>query len=187
MIQLASNLAVPLLLAEGDADSVKTVIIIVVVVISLIVQAVKKVTKQRQGQNVPPPATTPEPTVMSQTTPMTPRVAQRAAAARPRPVRRLTPAQIRQQQYVANLNRVAGVPRRPQAPADEIVELTEAAPEALSRPLREASAATAGHSDASASAQALGKWMSPKTLRKQFILTEILRPPIALRDDGDGA
>ena len=31
-------------------------------------------------------------------------------------------------------------------------------------------------------AQALASWLRPATLQKQFILTEILQPPLALRD-----
>jgi hypothetical protein len=34
-------------------------------------------------------------------------------------------------------------------------------------------------------AAALSKWMTPTTLRQQFILTEILQPPLALRPDAE--
>jgi hypothetical protein len=34
---------------------------------------------------------------------------------------------------------------------------------------------------ASATAPAVAQWMRPETLRSQFILTEILKPPLALR------
>ena len=34
-------------------------------------------------------------------------------------------------------------------------------------------------------AAALSKWMTPATLRQQFILTEILQPPLALRPDAE--
>jgi hypothetical protein len=34
----------------------------------------------------------------------------------------------------------------------------------------------------SANASAVAKWLRPDTLRQQFILTEILQPPLALRD-----
>jgi hypothetical protein len=33
-----------------------------------------------------------------------------------------------------------------------------------------------------AGAPAIAKWLNPRTLRQQFILTEILQPPLALRD-----
>jgi hypothetical protein len=33
----------------------------------------------------------------------------------------------------------------------------------------------------SASAASLSKWLTPTTLRQQFMLTEILRPPLAMR------
>ena len=36
---------------------------------------------------------------------------------------------------------------------------------------------------ASADATAIRRWLTPQTLRSQFILTELLHPPLALRDD----
>ncbi|HTL28925.1 MAG TPA: hypothetical protein VL282_06890, partial [Tepidisphaeraceae bacterium] len=33
-----------------------------------------------------------------------------------------------------------------------------------------------------ANALALHQWLTPQTMRRQFILTEILQPPLALRD-----
>jgi hypothetical protein len=36
---------------------------------------------------------------------------------------------------------------------------------------------------ASASAPTIARWLRPQTLRSQFILTEVLRPPLALRAD----
>jgi hypothetical protein len=44
-----------------------------------------------------------------------------------------------------------------------------------------AKAPTATHT-ISANAVAINKWLSPTTLRKQFILTEILQPPLAMRN-----
>jgi hypothetical protein len=35
---------------------------------------------------------------------------------------------------------------------------------------------------ATASASAIRQWLRPATLRSQFILTELLRPPVGLRD-----
>ena len=40
---------------------------------------------------------------------------------------------------------------------------------------------TAPHT--SAGTLAIRKWLTPATLRQQFILTEILQPPLALRGD----
>ncbi len=34
-----------------------------------------------------------------------------------------------------------------------------------------------------ATAAALNRWLNPKTLRQQFILTELLQPPVAMRED----
>jgi len=39
---------------------------------------------------------------------------------------------------------------------------------------------------ATANAAALSRWLTPETLRSQFILTEILQPPLALRELGGG-
>jgi hypothetical protein len=38
---------------------------------------------------------------------------------------------------------------------------------------------------AGAKAPAIRRWLVPATLRKQFILTELLRPPIALREESE--
>jgi hypothetical protein len=69
----------------------------------------------------------------------------------------------------------------PPMPVEEPVErattLTPAAPMTSARP-----APTAG-----ADAAALSRWLNARTLRSQFILTEILQPPLALRDPSDRA
>ena len=52
-----------------------------------------------------------------------------------------------------------------------------------------ASAAPAGRGEAArppVGAVAIARWLTPQTLRSQFILTEILQPPVALRDSRDG-
>jgi hypothetical protein len=45
-----------------------------------------------------------------------------------------------------------------------------------------AAAARPAATSSSANAAALSRWLTPKTLRSQFILTEILQPPLALRE-----
>ncbi len=45
-----------------------------------------------------------------------------------------------------------------------------------------ATAAMTANEKPSANAASLRKWMTPATLRQQFMVTEILQPPLALRD-----
>jgi hypothetical protein len=42
---------------------------------------------------------------------------------------------------------------------------------------------TASHKPASVNALAIHRWLTPSVLQKQFILTEVLQPPLALRGD----
>lgn len=86
----------------------------------------------------------------------------------PRPVqRRATPPKIvrRQQQPV---------PVRQPQPEPEPVRLAAVAP-----PLP---AATAPQRPSSANAATINAWLRPGTLRRQFILTEVLQQPLALRE-----
>jgi hypothetical protein len=79
------------------------------------------------------------------------------------------------------------MPRRPvpRAAADSAAPRQEAALELVaSLASATASAAAARPSPARrtfANAPALARWMRPETLRRQFILTEILKPPVGLR------
>lgn len=50
-------------------------------------------------------------------------------------------------------------------------------------PAPPASVQAARRAPAGADATALSRWLTAKTLRSQFILTEILQPPLALRED----
>lgn len=67
-------------------------------------------------------------------------------------------------------------PAPPMAPAAALPPALPAAARAGDAP-----AARAGQ-PLSANAAALSRWLNGKTLRSQFILTEILQPPLALRD-----
>jgi hypothetical protein len=49
-------------------------------------------------------------------------------------------------------------------------------------PAKTAKPAAAPAVKPSATAATLRRWMTPETLRQQFILTEILQPPLALRE-----
>jgi hypothetical protein len=84
--------------------------------------------------------------------------------------------------------------RRPQAqraaePALPMLELAEA--EGSTAPIastaisgaRRAGGGGGGGGGTSANAATLRQWLTPQTLRSQYILTEILQPPLALRPD----
>lgn len=51
----------------------------------------------------------------------------------------------------------------------------------LSVPTEAVPAPRRGEAPAAVGAAALAKWLRPGTLRSQFILTEVLKPPVALR------
>lgn len=72
-----------------------------------------------------------------------------------------------------NVPVVAPAAKTPRPPTPSVV--TAVSPPMSSVP------ATAHHLSA-ASAASLRKWLTPKTLKKQYILTELLQPPLALRD-----
>jgi len=60
--------------------------------------------------------------------------------------------------------------------------VTQKPPEpAAARPTTPAPAPRRAPRLASATAPAVAQWMRPETLRSQFILTEVLKPPLALR------
>ncbi|HSV15255.1 MAG TPA: hypothetical protein VLI90_13430 [Tepidisphaeraceae bacterium] len=109
-----------------------------------------------------------------------------------------TPEQIRQQQIL----RATGGRRRKQAgvravparvaaaSAPDVLEVVEVLPDAPPTSARAAQraapsncAVTAHTGGSSVSAVALRKWLTPAVLQKQFILTEILQPPLALREE----
>jgi hypothetical protein len=73
-------------------------------------------------------------------------------------------------------------PRRavPSLPTQPLVELTPAdAPYVnITQPATRTKAPTVD-------ADAIHAWMTPATLRQQFILTELLQPPLAMRDEPD--
>ncbi len=64
-------------------------------------------------------------------------------------------------------------------PATHVTALPVTATE-ISATARAAAAATA--SRRSADAASVKRWLRPETLRQQFILTEVLQPPVALRE-----
>ena len=111
-----------------------------------------------------PPAPMPPPPLPQHRRPMPPP----RLPAPPKPVRRapkqprrVTPVQTEQLPVLEE-----DVPLTPIAPQGPIVSPTRAAKPAVD-------------------AQALANWLRPATLQKQFILTEILQPPLALREPRD--
>jgi hypothetical protein len=73
-------------------------------------------------------------------------------------------------------------PRRASVPIEAMMQATPATPsipnEAKPRP-----AAAPIRQPLSANAATLRAWLRPATLKQQFILTEVLQPPLALRDE----
>jgi hypothetical protein len=99
---------------------------------------------------------------------------------RPIPTGQKKPPQRRQQRRPA--------PPQTIAVAQPIITNTAAAPAQYVVPMaaRSTIIANAGipaaHQTPSQSAESIRKWLTPSTLKHQFLLTEILQKPLALRD-----
>ena len=68
----------------------------------------------------------------------------------------------------------------------QVVEAAPNVPPSSARATQAASpsnAAITAHRPASVNAAVINRWLTPSTLQKQFILTEIFQPPLALRGD----
>jgi hypothetical protein len=126
--------------------------------------------RQQQQQRTPilyrPPQQTPQQPQQFIPPQLDPRVAlQRAGRAS---ARRVAPAQSRVRRQSATSNvRTSTPPPVPSSAAP--AKIASPAPPAPSMPTR-------------VDARALHRWLTPATLRRQFMLTEVLQPPIALRD-----
>jgi hypothetical protein len=80
--------------------------------------------------------------------------------------------------------------RRPAPPmiaiADPIMTTVSAAAPPAMVPMARSIIANTGiaapHSTPSQSAESIRKWLTPNTMKHQFLLTEILQPPLALRE-----
>lgn len=93
---------------------------------------------------------------------------------RPRPAAKITPKK----------------PKRPLVPPVAMEHAAPAANEPIVTRMQDVAAQEIGSDQERASVAAeagraaeLSQWLSPGNLRRQFILTEILRPPVALADD----
>jgi hypothetical protein len=112
------------------------------------------------------------PDVLLPPAPLPPPIPQQQQRQRPAPPPPPRPAQQRRP--------AKQQPRRavPSLPAQPVVELTPAdAPYVnITQPAARTKAPTVD-------ASAIHAWMTPATLRQQFILTELLQPPLAMRDE----
>lgn len=126
-------------------------------------------TRSIQGPYVPSrPVHRPMPPRMTQRSVQRP--FQRPVAIRPAPVMQQQPAQRKSKKQ----KQVRPQQAPPMPPAEPVVPIAAHAPISTRPAAREAAAADAA---------ALSRWLTPKTLRSQFILTEILQPPLAFRED----
>jgi hypothetical protein len=159
------------LLAADDDFPTKGVFIIIAVaiwIITSIASSVRKATAKTQVQKeqaqlraVRQAMQSPAPVQAR------PRVAQRRAPVAPPPIKRLFQ------------RRPPPIPNRPpQAPPREpepvMMQLAEAPP-----PRTQAAQRVVARS---ATAASLNRWLNPKTLQQQFMLTEVFQPPVTLRE-----
>jgi hypothetical protein len=111
-----------------------------------------------------------QPRRQQSTMPQQPRmpVSRKAAKLRPPPIpKKAPPAPPRQREPEPIMMQIV----------DSIRDDRARTAAATSRP-----ATTAAH-PTSATAASLNRWLNPKTMRQQFILTELLQPPITMRDN----
>jgi hypothetical protein len=123
----------------------------------------------RAPQRMPPP-------LPKQPQPARP---QRAPVGRPAPAVRRTPAPTQRRAAVSR-----PVPAQPLAPLPAESEAHgESASGRMPVAATEISSASAAarRSSTTATAAAIRAWLTPQTLRRQYILTEILQPPVTMR------
>jgi len=188
MIHLLHNLS-----ASGDSDSVGKMIGVAVVVliglINVIASAVKKQQEQKQRERVREQierGASGSPTPIRQAPQQPQRQSmQPMRAVRSVPVR---PPVLRQQPQPRAVNQPIpqkGKPKKQRATVGQTSPVAAAIVSAVeARERSEAAAAPTAHRPASLAvdARAVARWLTPATLRQQFILTEVLQPPVALRD-----
>ena len=116
----------------------------------------------------------------------------RSIDARPVPVRQPVPRRVIPVAQPAHRQPPARPKQKPKKqksrdlpPAPPLPSAIPAAVPVAARAVSEARPAARPAAPAPADAAALSRWLNPGTLRSQFILTEILQPPLALRDPGD--
>jgi hypothetical protein len=181
------------ILARGEDDAVKIIfgiIVVVVWIVSAIASQLKKQKQQQkkeadwerilreQTQGTPPQSQQQTPPVLR---PQPQRTVPPPTPSRPRPVPQAKKRSVPKQR--PSPPRPVSRPQSPpprQVPAmarteesDTHAVLTRQAPAAPVQPLRPPPSLTT---------ESLARWLRPATLRQQFILTEILQPPLSLRD-----
>ena len=136
----------------------------------------------------PAPAVRPLPPLPPRVTPAPPRL---QAPQVPRVMTPVPPQRRTQPPKKQQPRRAAPAPRRvpTPVPVEALAPMDEdgpSAPSAFANEIRSAEEATAAAAVArkpAVSAMALSRWLTPATLRSQFILTEVLQPPLAMRPD----
>ena len=176
-----------ILAASADEDLVKIVIFVIIGIFWAIGHLASWIKKAGTKPNVRP---APRPPVRP---PAIPALKQALQSAPPRAVAKTPPARLKLQQ------RQAAFPKRPVPPP--LPPGARIAPPAYAqipqpplialvpRPAPAPAPRTAAPAVASvqaarpvAFAASLNRWLQPNTLQKQFVITEIFQPPLALRD-----
>lgn len=109
-------------------------------------------------------------------------VGKRQGAAKPSRVRGSTsqpPPRLKQ----SKARRGSAPPPVPPAPSQVVAQLAHPPSQHSTREITDVHQSAHAPSPTTATAPALARWLTPATMRSQFILTEILQKPIALRED----
>ncbi|HEX3355924.1 MAG TPA: hypothetical protein VHS31_02990 [Tepidisphaeraceae bacterium] len=186
------------ILADGDSDAAKALIFVVALIIwgiSSIAKMAKKgsaeqkermrkvreaieQSQQAARQQIPQQASRPPvqlaPEIQRRIPPpvMTRPAPQRKAARRP--------ATVTQKRLATNYNTLTAkkMPAPPPLPVANQVPEVQLLPETDAPP----PAKSPSKKSAGVSAVTIHRWMTPATLKQQFILTEVFQPPLALRE-----
>jgi hypothetical protein len=184
------------ILADNESNIVKilfgAIFLVIWAVSALMSMLAKKKEQERRervrreielGRSLPPmqqmPGPMAPPPMRSPHAPQAPPV--RGKPPRPAPLRPAPPPRVQQQPKkrfpvkAPTSRRAQPVPVAPEARPSDARTVVESAPapRAIEAPARRGSSPTAA---------ALHAWLKPDTLRKQFILTEVLQPPLAMRN-----
>jgi len=199
------------ILAAGDSDPTITILVgavaVAIWVIGALASAAKKQKKRTGGEKSwedilrdlsgapprPPSAPAPPPVPRQQPTAAPPRRVEqrpRPAASRPMPPSRPAPRPMPVPQAQPSVRRPKRHPAPVQTPPPPPKAPVTATPPLLASPHPgDVMATEIGSGEARAKALlaspmavAIAKWMTPAKLRHQYMLTEILQPPLALRE-----
>ena len=165
------------ILARNDSPEGVIIFIIIAVlwVLGHLASFLKKASSPAKPRTVPKPP--PVPTSVRLQIPAM-KQALRSAPPMARPVK-TPPARIKQQRTAVFSAR----PVPPPLPAARVPQPAPAPRKPAPAPAPEPVATSAQATRRPAFASSINRWLQPNTLRKQFILTEIFQPPLALRDE----